>query len=186
MDELNSLKISLKQAEENEKFLQANKEKALTTSIQEKNNEKMIFDKSQNLMKLREIQAKKEEIQEKIAEINYRIKNSIETDKLQTMPNKDRVKDFINNFERDKEIIEIRAKKYFKEYKERNQRKQNDLNQLMEKRKKEEAHIEEKKEENLQKEEIKEQIISENGVPKENEIIKEEEKKEIKDENKKE
>ena len=48
MDELNSLKISLKQAEENEKFLQANKEKALTTSIQEKNNEKMIFDKSQN------------------------------------------------------------------------------------------------------------------------------------------
>ena len=139
MDELNSLKISLKQAEENEKFLQANKEKALTTSIQEKNNEKMIFDKSQNLMKLREIQAKKEEIQEKIAEINYRIKNSIETDKLQTMPNKERVKDFINNFERDKEIIEIRAKKYFKEYKERNQRKQNDLNQLMEKRKKDEA-----------------------------------------------
>ena len=45
-----------------------------------KNNEKMIFDKSQNLMKLREIQAKKEEIQEKIAEINYRIKNSIETE----------------------------------------------------------------------------------------------------------
>ena len=54
--------IYLKQAEENEKFLQANKEKVLTTSIQEKNNEKMIFDKSQNLMKLREIQAKKEEI----------------------------------------------------------------------------------------------------------------------------
>ena len=153
MDELNSLKISLKQAEENEKFLQANKEKALTTSIQEKNNEKMIFDKSQNLMKLREIQAKKEEIQEKIAEINYRIKNSIETDKLQTMPNKERVKDFINNFERDKEIIEIRAKKYFKEYKERNQRKQNDLNQLMEKRKKE---IEEKeKEMNDKNEEIR-------------------------------
>ena len=126
MDELNSLKISLKQAEENEKFLQANKEKALTTSIQEKNNEKMIFDKSQNLMKLREIQAKKEEIQEKIAEIN---------------------------FERDKEIIEIRAKKYFKEYKERNQRKQNDLNQLMEKRKKE---IEEKeKEMNDKNEEIR-------------------------------
>ena len=153
MDELNSLKISLKQAEENEKFLQANKEKALTTSIQEKNNEKMIFDKSQNLMKIREIQAKKEEIQEKIAEINYRIKNSIETDKLQTMPNKERVKDFINNFERDKEIIEIRAKKYFKEYKERNQRKQNDLNQLMEKRKKE---IEEKeKEMNDKNEEIR-------------------------------
>ena len=50
---------------------------------------------------------------------------------------KERVKDFINNFERDKEIIEIRARKYFKEFKERSQRKQTDLETRMKKREEE-------------------------------------------------
>ena len=144
MDELNTLKINLKQTEENEKILQQKNEENILKSSQDKINDKLIFDKSQNLMKIRENQAKREEIQEKINEINYRIKNLIEIDKSQSMPNKERVKDFINNFERDKEIIEIRAKKYYKEYKERNQRKQNDLNQIIERRKKE---LEEKEEE---------------------------------------
>lgn len=153
MDELKGLQINLKQLEENEKMLVQNKEDTLIKNSQEIGNEKLIFDKSQNLMKIREIQAKKEEIKEKIAEVNYRIKNSIENDKLQTIPNKERVRDFITNFERDKEIIEIRAKKFFKEFKERNLRKQKDLNQLIEKRKKE---IEEKeKEKNSQSEEIR-------------------------------
>ena len=60
---------------------------------------------------------------------------------MSTIPNRQRVKDFITNFERDKEIIEIRAKKYFQETRERNKRQQNNINQLMEKIKKE---IEEK------------------------------------------
>ena len=152
MDELNVLKINLKQLEENEKILQQKNEDNLLKSSQEIN-DKLIFDKSQNLIKLREIKAKKEEIQEKINEINYRIKDSIETEKIQTVANKNRMKDFITNFERDKEIIEIRAKKYYKEYKERNQRKQNDLNQIIERRKKE---MEEKeKETNKENEEIR-------------------------------
>ena len=109
MDELNTLKINLKQTEENEKILQQKNEENILKSSQDKINDKLIFDKSQNLMKIRENQAKREEIQEKINEINYRIKNLIEIDKSQSMPNKERVKDFINNFERDKEIIEIRA-----------------------------------------------------------------------------
>ena len=129
------------------------KENQLMKSSQEITNEKAIFDKSQILMKIREVQNQKEEVKEKIADINYRIKYTIDQDKLQTIPCKERVKDFITNFERDKEIIEIRAKKYYKEYKERNQRKQNDLNQLIERRKKE---IEEKeKEKNEQNEEIR-------------------------------
>ena len=144
MDELTTLKINLKQAEENEKILQQKNEENILKSSQDKINDKIIFDKSQNLMKIRENQAKREEIQEKINEINYRLKNLIETEKSQTIPNKERVKDFINNFERDKEIIEIRAKKYYKEYKERSQRKQNDLNQIIERMKKE---MEEKEQE---------------------------------------
>ena len=144
MDELTTLKINLKQAEENEKILQQKNEENILKSSQDKINDKIIFEKSQNLMKIRENQANREEIQEKINEINYRIKNLIEAEKTQTIPNKERVKDFINNFERDKEIIEIRAKKYYKEYKERSQRKQNDLNQIIERMKKE---IEEKEQE---------------------------------------
>ena len=119
MDELKGLQINLKQLEENEKMLMPTKEKNSIKNSQEISNEKLILDKSQNLTKIREIQAKKEEVNEKIADINYRIKYSIEADKIQNIPNKERVKDFINNFERDKEIIEIRARKYFKEFKER-------------------------------------------------------------------
>ena len=46
---------------------------------------------------------------------------------------KERIKNYIENFERDKEIIETRAKKYFQEAKERNQRIANDLNKKAEK-----------------------------------------------------
>ena len=144
MDELKGLQINLKQLEENEKMLMPLKEKNSNKNSQEISNEKLILDKSQNLTKIREIQAKKEEVNEKIADINYRIKSSIEADKIQNIPNKERVKDFINNFERDKEIIEIRARKYFKEFKERSQRKQTDLETRMKKR---EEEIEKKKKE---------------------------------------
>ena len=144
MDELKGLQINLKQLEENEKMLMPTKEKNSIKKSQEISNEKLILDKSQNLTKIREIQAKKEEVNEKIADINYRIKYSIEADKIQNIPNKERVKDFINNFERDKEIIEIRARKYFKEFKERSQRKQTDLETRMKKR---EEEIEKKKKE---------------------------------------
>ena len=41
---------------------------------------------------------------------------------------KERIKNYIENFERNKEIIETRAKKYFQETKERNQHIANDLN----------------------------------------------------------
>ena len=144
MDELKGLQINLKQLEENEKMLMPSKEKNSIKNSQEISNEKLILDKSQNLTKIREIQAKKEEVNEKIADINYRIKYSIEADKIQNIPNKERVKDFINNFERDKEIIEIRARKYFKEFKERSQRKQTDLETRMKKR---EEELEKKKKE---------------------------------------
>ena len=144
MDELKGLQVNLKQLEENEKMLMPPKEKNSNKNSQEISNEKLILDKSQNLTKIREIQAKKEEVNEKIADINYRIKYSIEADKIQNIPNKERVKDFINNFERDKEIIEIRARKYFKEFKERSQRKQTDLETRMKKR---EEEIEKKKKE---------------------------------------
>ena len=59
---------------------------------------------------------------------------------------------YLQNFERDKEIAETRAKKFIKENREREQRMKNDINQIVEKRQKE---MEEKdKKEKKEKEEI--------------------------------
>ena len=52
-------------------------------------------------------------------------------------PRKERIKNYIENFEKDREIIETRAKKYYKEAMERNKRIENDINKKAEKRKKE-------------------------------------------------
>ena len=53
------------------------------------------------------------------------------------MTMKEKRKLYLENFERERQIAETRAKKYFREAKNRNKRIQNDINQLMEKRKKE-------------------------------------------------
>ena len=149
-DKLNGLKYTLKQIEDNEEFIKNNNESNLIMNSIESNNENMDLDKTQSLLKLRQ---KKEQIREKIKEINYKLKNLFDSDKIRNNSYKQRIQDFLTNFERDKEIIEIRAQKYIKESKERNQRKQNDIIRIMEKRKKE---IEEKEEETKnQNQEIK-------------------------------
>ena len=78
----------------------------------------------------------KNKILEKIEIINEKIKNMMLDDEL-NIRKQTNLRNFIDNFERDKEIVEIRAKKYLKEKKERKKRLDNDLNQLAEKRKKE-------------------------------------------------
>ena len=50
---------------------------------------------------------------------------------------KEKIKNFLLNFERDKEIAEIRALKYYKESKDRNTRIANDITKIAEKRKNE-------------------------------------------------
>ena len=173
-DELHSLKINLKQIEENEKMISQSIEQNSNKNNSETFNEKANFDKSQKLSKLREIQGKKSEIQEKIADINYKIKSAIENENMSTIPNKQRVKDFITNFERDKEIIEIRAKKYFQETRERNKRQQNNINQLMEKIKKEIEEKEKKENEEankLRQDFKKEEKAKEKEISKKNEQI---------------
>jgi hypothetical protein len=93
---------------------------------------------------------KKTEITNKIEQIDDQLKQIVITGNKSSR--KERIKNYIENFERDKEIIETRAKKYFKETKERNQRLANDLNKKAEKIKKE---IYEKcKEEELKKNEM--------------------------------
>ena len=144
-DELSILRKNYLQLEENEKLLQDEG----FSQVNNSQKESTLFDKSIKIQQLKVIQDKKEKLGESIKSIEYQIKSIMEEHTL--LSNKEKVKQFLDNFERDKEIVEIRAKKYLKESKERDQRMQNDINQLIEKRKKE---IEEKdKEEKTIKEE---------------------------------
>ena len=93
---------------------------------------------------------KKNELLNKIEQIEDKLKQIIINGDESSR--KERIKNYIENFERDKEIIETRAKKYFQETKERNQRIANDLNKKAEKIKKE--MYEKRREEELKKNEI--------------------------------
>ena len=148
-DEENILKNNLKQVEQNEKLLKDEGFINLNSSTKGYAQDSM-FDKAIKEQQLKEVQQKKNKIINKIKDIEIKIMNIISDDHL--LSNREKRKVFLDNFERDKEIAEIRAKKYLKESKEREFRMKNDINQLMEKRQKE---IEEKdKKDQKKKEEI--------------------------------
>ena len=132
--ELTGFKKNLIQLEQNEKLLQDE------GFIQLSNSQKgypanSMFDKSIKEQQLKSIQEKKDKLTEKIKALEFDIKRIM--DDHQELSTKEKMKLFIDNFERDREIVEIRAKKYLKESKERGQRMQNDINNIAEKRKKE-------------------------------------------------
>jgi hypothetical protein len=148
-EEQNILKNNLKQVEQNEKLLQDEGFMNLNNSGKGYAPDSM-FDKAIKEQQLKAVTQKKNRIIEKIKDIEMKIYNIIGED--QKLSNKEKRKLFIDNFERDREIAEVRAKKYLKESKERDQRMKNDINQIVEKRKKE---IEEKdKEEKMKKQAI--------------------------------
>ena len=123
------LSRKLMQIIENENLLENKENKNDTESIVEKNvNEKIK----------KELEIKKNKIKKKLENVNEKIKNILlDVEDNSSNKKQDNLKNFIDNFERDKEIIEIRAQKYLKERKERDKRIANDLNQIVEKRKKE-------------------------------------------------
>ena len=159
-DELSSLIKNFKKLEENEKLLQ-DEGFAQLNSPKKSNLQNTMFDKSIKEQQLKLIQDKKGKLADSIKGIESQIKNILEDHK--SMTNKEKLKEFIDNFKRDKEIIEIRAKKYLRESKEREQRMQNNLNKAIEERKKQIEEIEkkekDKKEENYLKFKSKEKEI---------------------------
>ena len=104
-----------------------------------------IYDSKKRLIK-----NKKDEIMNKIDKIDDNIKEIISSEIKSSR--KERIRNYIDNFDKDKEAIELRVKKYFKETKERNKRLKNDLNKKLEKMKKE--IDDNNKKEKLKKEEI--------------------------------
>ena len=115
---------------------------------------------------------KKDELMTKIEQIEEDLKAlSLREDEL---TRKNRLKNYLQNFEKDKKIIESRAKKYYKESIERNKRIETDLNKKYDKIKKEleEKKAEEKAKqiETLKKMKEKEKLIVEKRSKENDEI----------------
>ena len=136
--EKDTLNRKLMQIIENEKLLE------------NENNSGLVVEKNLKEKIKKDSTLQKNKILEKIEIINDKIKNMMLDDDLNIKKQKN-LKNFIDNFERDKEIVEIRAKKFLKENRERKRRLANDLNQLAEKRKKEIEDKDKKEKEDQEK-----------------------------------
>ena len=131
-DELNVLKKSLTQLEQNKKLLED--EGYFKINKSQKGHTENVIDSAIKSQQIKDIEEKKEKLEDKIKGFEYQIKSIME--EQQTISNKEKFQEFLDNFERDKEIAETRAKKYLKEKSERNKRMKNDLDKIIEKRKK--------------------------------------------------
>jgi len=130
-EEKEILQNNLKKAEQNEKLL---KDEGFL-SLKNGGKEETMFDKGIKEHELKTVENKIKNLKEKIQETDDKIYAIIQ--QIEPMSMKEKRKLYLENFEREREIAETRAKKYFKEAKNRNLRIQNDINQLMERRKKE-------------------------------------------------
>ena len=126
IEELKSQKKKLKN-----KILKLKKNKSLI----EKESNLTIVDINVNKDKLKEIESKTIDINEKIKKLDYVINDILHTDS--NLNKKDKIKLFLINFEKEKEIAEIRAKKYSEESKKRKAKMKKDIDSIINKRKKE-------------------------------------------------
>ena len=146
-EEKNILNLKLQKIITNEKFLdkEGYMESGEVTNRTFSPMDQKVFEDKKKVLKEKknDLMKKIEEIEEKLNKILINVGES---------SRKERLKNYIENFEKDKEVIENRAKKYYKEAKERNQRMANDLNNKLDKIKKE--LNEKSKEEELKKAEM--------------------------------
>lgn len=126
------LKKTMEQLLENERLLN-NEEFVKLNDSQKGYEQNSDFDKSVKEQKLKTIKDKKKLITEKIKLLENQLKTMLGEEP--TTSNQEKLQSFIDNFNRDKEIVEGRAKKFYKESKEREQRMRNDITKIMEKRK---------------------------------------------------
>ena len=133
-EEKNNLNLKLQKLMSNEKFLD-NEGYMQNSGGENSTNNFSLVDQKVYENKKKLLNEKKTDLLNKIDQIEDQLNQLISS--IEDISKKERLKKYIENFERDKEIIEMRAKKYLKESKERNQRIANDLNIKAEKRKKE-------------------------------------------------
>ena len=143
-DEKEKIKNNLKQLFENEKLIKNESFSKLYSLKQSQSN--LSLDKILRIEKLKQIESKKNSYMQQIKEIEFKINDIIENNN--ELMRKNKLKNFIDNFERDKEIAEIRAKKYYKESKQISLRMEKDIQNIVGKVKKE---LEEKEKEDKKK-----------------------------------
>ena len=129
--EKETLQNKLKKEEQNEKLLKDEGFLSLKSGAKEET----MFDKGIKEHELKTVEKKIKNLKDNIQETDDKIYAIIQ--QIEPMTMKEKRKIYLENFERERQIAETRAKKYFREAKNRNKRIQNDINQLMEKRKKE-------------------------------------------------
>jgi hypothetical protein len=116
------LKNKLNKLEQTENLIN-NKSSALID-----NKDKSLIEDNIKKQQLKDIKMKKEELNDRINEINYQINKMLFEENVNNK--KVRIKKFLDNFEKDKEIIIERAKKYEKETKERDAKRKNDADKI--------------------------------------------------------
>ena len=144
-EEQNILKKNLIKICENEKLLENE------SSLNDSSNYLKI-DYNVKMQQLKSMKSQKEKILEKINLLDRKINNLMANEMSTKLPKNEILKNFIQNFNRDLEIAEIRSKKFLLESQKRKIRLKNEINSLKEKRIKE-LDLKEKEAEK-QKEEI--------------------------------
>ena len=140
------IKQNLNKIIENEKLIKDESLNKIYSLKQSQSN--LSLDKILKIEKLKNLNNQKEKLQEQLNDIEFKI-NEMMGDKIKNETSrKNKLKTFLSNFERDKEIAETRAKKYFQEFKEVNKRKKKDMKEMIDKFKKE---MEEKENEDKKK-----------------------------------
>ena len=143
-DEEEIIKNNLKQLLENEKLIKDENFSKIYSLKQSQSN--LTLDKILRIEELKKIDSKKNSYIQQINEIEFKINEIMNS--INEISRKNKLKCFIDNFERDKEIAEIRAKKYYKESKQISLRMEKDIQNIVGKVKKE---LEEKEKEDKKK-----------------------------------
>ena len=140
------IKLNLNKIIENEKLIRDESLNKVYSLKQSKSN--LSLDKVLKIEKLKTLNNQKEKLQKQLSDIEFKINEIMDSKINNELSRKNKLKTFLSNFERDKEIAETRAKKYFQKFKEVNKRMEKDLKHLTEKVKKE---MEEKEKEDEKK-----------------------------------
>ena len=144
-EEQDKIKKNMKQIIENEKLIKDESLNKIYSLKQSQSN--LSLDKILKIEKLKVLQNQKEKLLLQINDIEYKINEILGDTTNNEYTRKNKLKNFLDNFQRDKEIVEIRAKKYFKESKNKN-KKIKDMEIIVDKVKKE---LEQKEKEDIQK-----------------------------------
>ena len=145
-DEEENIKKNLNKILENEKIIKDESLSKMYSLKQSQSN--LSLQKILKIEKLKILNNQKEKLLDQLNNIEYKITEIMGDNINNELTRKNKLKSFLNNFERDKEIAETRAKKYFQEYKQINKRKEKDIKQLTDKVMKE---MEEKEKEEQKK-----------------------------------